>query len=83
MNYKTTNCGDGGSIDLQSDLSPSEVEALGSDVLAVVHDTDATQTTYERQIKRDASPEQTDLTVPDGAVVVELRGSQVDYLVEA
>jgi hypothetical protein len=82
MNFKTTNCGDGDSIELQNDLSASEVEPLGSGVLAVVHNTGATQTTYERRIERDTNPKHADRTVPDGAIVVELRHDQIDFLVE-
>ncbi|MHC3380229.1 hypothetical protein [Haloarcula sp. H-GB5] len=81
-NYKTTNCSNGDSIELQNDLSATEVEALGSDILAVVHDADATQTTYERRNKRDRGPKNTDLNIPDSAVIVQMSQSGIDILVE-
>lgn len=84
MQFKTTNCGDGDSIDLQSNLSAEHVEPLGPDVLAVTHDEDATQATYERSYETVAGPGHVaDVTVPDGAIILSMDEGHVDYLVEA
>jgi len=81
--YKIANCKDGESIELQDGLRADEVTAFGPDVLGVVHDTDATQATYERHIARERGPRNIEIEIPDSAVVVELGVSGIHYLTEA
>ena len=76
MNYERIHCERGDSIDLQSNLADTEVAAVSPSRLAVCHDEDASQATYERR-----RADESGSTIPDTAVIVEL-GDSVDYLVE-
>jgi len=81
--YKTMKLEEGESIQLQSELKPSEVRAVNSNTIAVVHRGDAPQSTYRRQFERDTSPTHTNISLPDTAVVMGLpTNGSVHYLVE-
>lgn len=81
MNFKTVNCEDGEAVQLQADLSASEVDRVGSGVLAVAHDSDTTQAEYERRITNVSGPENADFEIPDNIVIVEMSRGEIDYLV--
>lgn len=83
MNYRTVNLGDGDEIQLQADLQASQVAALSPETLAVANDTNATQATYRRVNHNIPGAGNVDgVTVPDGAICLELDSGQVQYLVE-
>lgn len=74
MIYKRTRIERGESIELQEDLTASDVAATSVDYIAVLHDESATQTEYTRHRESESGSE-----IPDDAVVLEL-GEIVDYI---
>lgn len=82
MNMRVINCRVGETVELQTDLRPTDVEAINSGVIAVLHDSETEQTTYERQFKRSHAPKNANVNIPDTAVVADFDGSEIHYLVE-
>jgi len=81
VNMETMNLAVGDTVELQNDLRPTDVEIINGNVVSVLHDETAEQTTYERRFKRSTAPKNASIELPDDAVVAAFDGSEVHFFV--
>jgi hypothetical protein len=80
MICRTVYCEEGDEIELQDNLGPTDLEVINTNNLAVIVDESATTSVYVRKFKRDSGPIDSDIEIPDNAVVAEWAGNGVTYL---
>ncbi|WP_367175574.1 hypothetical protein [Haloarcula rubripromontorii] len=83
VQYCTTNCPVGTTLNLQSDLKDSEIHQVGSDVVEFKHRTSVEQSDWEHRYEKDTHGGHVCVDLPENCVIIDFDGNGVHYMEKA